>query len=384
MIIKFLPIKLKHSILRVTRQYFAAFKKESPPLIAISIIAFIFLSPSVHADPQPNTLPTGSQITSGQASILQNGAQMTINQTTDRLITNWQSFDIGQDAAVQFNQPNASSVSLNRVQSNDPTQILGSLGANGQVYLLNPSGVIFGNSARVDVGGLVASSLDLSDDSFINEQADFINNGTKGKVSNAGQIQTSNGGYVAFISPQIENTGSITAPQGTTALLSGDKVSLDFEGDNLINYTIEQGSIDAEINNHGLIKIGNGTVILSAKSVNTLSQSVVNQSGVIEANSLVSKGGRIILEGDDIHLISTSNIEAKGTTGGGEVLIGGDWQGAGDMHQATTVTMEQGASIDASATDNGDGGKVVLWSDITNNDSVTEVHGDIKIGRAHV
>ncbi len=362
---------------QTSRQYFASLTDKYCPLTAIFIIALSFLSPSLYADPLPNALPTGSQITSGQATISQNGAQMTINQSTNKLITNWQRFDIGRDASVQFNQPNSASVALNRIQSTDPTQIMGSLKANGQVYLLNPSGVIFGESARVDVGGLVASSLELADDDFNNGRANFTN-GNTGLISNAGQIKTKDGGYVAFIAPQVENTGTISTPQGTTALISGNKVNLDFNGDKLITYSIEQGAIDAEINNQGLIQVDSGTVILSAQSANTLTQSVVNQTGVIEANSLVSKGGRILLEGDDITLSSTSKTNAKGATGGGEILIGGDWQGSGDIHQATTVTMESGAEVDASATDNGDGGKVVLWSDITDAQSVTEVHGEIK------
>jgi autotransporter-associated beta strand protein len=117
---------------------------------------------------------------------------------------------------------------------------------------------------------------------------------------------------------------------------------------------------------------------LSAVALNKLQAGVIKNSGSLEANSLVSKGGKVFLEADEISLPSGSKIEAKGSAGGGTVLIGGDWQGSGDLRQATKVKMETGAIIDASATDKGDGGKVVLWSDVHNQNSSTQANGIIK------
>ncbi|MCS6242328.1 MAG: filamentous hemagglutinin N-terminal domain-containing protein [Opitutus sp.] len=329
--------------------------------------------------PAPTALPTGANVVSGVASLQQSGANLTITQSSQQLITNWQTFNIGSDASVRFVQPSASSVALNRVQSSDPSAIYGSLSSNGQVFLLNPAGVIFGASARVDVGGLVASSLALSDAGFLAGRHAFEKNAGAAAawVVNAGQIRTAEGGYVAFLAPRVENQGTISAAQGSVALVAADKVSLNFDGQRLINFTVDQGALDAQVQNSGRLQASGGAVLLSARAADHLTQSVVNQSGVIEASSLTTKGGRIVLEGDAITLSAGSRTEATGPTGGGEVLVGGDWQGGGPLYQATTVKMEAGASIDVSATQAGDGGKVVLWSEVAQSESRTTVQGSI-------
>ena len=132
--------------------------------------------------PATTALPTGAQVVSGSATLQQAGAQLTVHQASDKLITNWQSFNIGAGATVRFNQPGAASVALNRVISNDPSAIFGTLQSNGQVFLVNPSGVLFGASARVDVGGLVASSLQLADADFLAGRYRFGGPATSGAV----------------------------------------------------------------------------------------------------------------------------------------------------------------------------------------------------------
>ena len=245
---------------------------------------------------EPGALPTGGQITAGQGSISQSGNSLNINQLSDRLIANWSTFNIGSDASVRFQQPGSSSVALNRIFDQNPSQIFGALSANGQVFLLNPSGIVFGASARVDVGGLVASSLNLSDEDFMAGKFGF--SGAGGAVINRGAIRTADGGYVAFLSPCVQNEGSITAPNGNVSLAAGSKVNLDFSGDKLVNFTIDQGIIDALIENKGLIKADDGTVYLSARAADRLTSAVINQSGVIEAKGLNSRGGRIVLDAD--------------------------------------------------------------------------------------
>ncbi|VFN06333.1 MAG: filamentous hemagglutinin family N-terminal domain-containing protein [Candidatus Kentron sp. G] len=116
-------------------------------------------SAAIQADPDPNALPTGGQVVSGAAQIHQAGSEMTIDQGTHKLIANWQTFDIGANAGVTFNQPTTSSVALNRVSSQSPSQIFGRLSANGQVMLVNPSGVVFGQGSQVNVGGITTSTL---------------------------------------------------------------------------------------------------------------------------------------------------------------------------------------------------------------------------------
>lgn len=311
-----------------------------------------------------NTLPTSGQIVSGQGSISQSGNTMTVNQNTDSMIANWSTFNIGKDALVNFVQPGASSIALNRIQDSQPSQILGRLSANGQVFLLNTNGIIFGQGAQVDVAGLVASSLNLSNEDFLAKKFNFSNLGFAGDILNQGNIQTADGGYVAFISPVVKNEGQIISNSGGVFLASGDKVNLDFTGDKLVNFTVDQGTVNSLIENKGLVKVDNGTVIMTAKAADALTQSVINNSGVIEAKGITQKGGRIVLSADKISVNSGARLDASGATGGGEILVGGGWQGKdATIANAKQVDVDNTVTVDASAIDNGDGGKIVFWSD---------------------
>ena len=351
----------------------------------------------------PNALPTGGQVVAGQAAIAQAGNTMTVSQQTDRLIAQWNSFNIGRDASVAFQQPGVSSVALNRILDQNPSQIFGSLAANGQVFLLNPAGVFFGPTARVDVGGLVASSLHLANEDFLAGKYSFAGSSTAGAIANQGQIRTAEGGYVAFLSPRIVQEGTITAPRGTVAMAAGEKVDLDFTGDRLVHFTVTQGAIDAQIANKGLIRADDGLVMLTAKAADALTQAVVNNDGVIEAAGLHERGGRILLDaeggqttvagtldassaegrggrivatGDRVLIASGAHLTASGATGGGEVLVGGSWQNSDPaVRQAVGTVVETGALLEANATDRGDGGTVVAWSDVTNPGSVTRAYG---------
>jgi len=165
----------------------------------------------------------------------------------------------------------------------------------------------------VDVGGLVASSLSLTNENFLAGKYVFENSGVAGSITNQGTIRTASGGYVAFLSPKITNEGTISTPNGMTALASGDKVSLDFTGDKLVNFTVDQGAIDALIENKGLIQADGGAVILSAKAVDALTRTVVNNEGIIEARSMESKNGIIRLDGGEEGTVSVSGtLDASG------------------------------------------------------------------------
>lgn len=351
----------------------------------------------------PTALPTGGQIVAGSGSIAQNGSAMTVTQATDRMVANWNSFNIGQNASVTFNQPNAASVALNRITDQNPSQILGSLSANGQIFLLNPSGIIFGQTAQVNVGALVASSLNLSNENFLNNTYRFENAGTAGAIINQGSIRTADGGYVAFLAPQVQNEGSIIANRGSVVLAAADKVTLDFTGDGLLSYSVEQGAIDALAENKGLIKADGGLVVMTARAADSLTSAVVNHEGMIEARTLENRGGRIILDaeggmttvtgtldasspdsqggsiiatGDRVWVKDGAHLTASGKSGGGDVLVGGSWQNSDtSVRQAIGTVVEQGALLEANATDTGNGGTVVAWSDIMNENSVTRAYG---------
>ena len=331
--------------------------------------------------PVANQLPTGGSVARGSATISQTAtaqaAAMTVNQSSQRAVINWDSFNLGSAASINFVQPNAQAVTLNRVNDNNPSQIFGRITSNGQVFLSNPSGVYFSPTASVDVGALVATTHRISDENFMVGTYQFERNGSTGRVVNEGRINVALGGYVALLAPEVQNAGVVLARAGTVALAAGEVISLQVQGGGLAGITTTPSAIKTLIDNQLAVQAPDGQIILSAVALNKLQAGVIKNSGSLEANSLVAKGGKIYLEADDITLAATTKIEAKGPTGGGTVLVGGDWQGSGAMRQAVQVTMYAGATIEANATQAGDGGQVVLYSDISNPNSQTVVRGSI-------
>lgn len=338
-------------------------------------------------------LPTGGQIVGGQGSISTSGNQMTIHQQTQNLATNWQSFDIGKNNTVQFVQPDSSSVALNRVTGASGSQIMGTLKANGQVFILNPNGVLFGKDARVNVAGLVASTKNINTADFMKGQYTLSGEGNPGaQVINQGSLTTTKGGYIVLAADQVKNSGTITTPSGKTVLAAGKTVTLQLDNGGLTSVSVDGSVVNALVDNRGLISATNGQVFLTARGKDMLLNAVVNNSGTIEAKGLESRGGEIVLnggdsgvvnqtgqlladshagpggkitvEGQNIHLAANSRTSATGKTGGGEVYVGGGWQGK-DSHirNASKVVMDKTATVDVSATDAGSGGTAVLWSD---------------------
>ena len=338
-------------------------------------------------------LPTGGTIVGGSGAISQSGNQMVINQSSGKLVTNWNSFDVGAGSGVSFHQPGADSIALNRViGGGSASQILGKLDANGQVWLLNPNGVVIGRGAEVNVGGLVASSLQISDEDFLAGKTALSAGAGAGAVINQGTINAAKGGVVALIGPQVSNSGSIHTPGGSTVLAAGDKVALDFNGDGLVSVNVERGVLDALVKNEGHISADGGMVALSARSADAALSSVINNTGIIEAKGLVERGGRILLDGDpeggltqvagtldvssdqglggDIvvtgeHItVANATLHASGATGGGTIKVGGGWQGQdASVANARQVIVDKDVTFKADATGTGNGGTVVAWSD---------------------
>lgn len=353
--------------------------------VAATVIGMT-LSGGVGAQSPPSALqlPTGGAVARGSVSISKTTtaqtAAMVVQQNSQRAVLNWDTFNVGQSASVHFSQPNAQAVTLNRVNDANPSQIFGRITAPGQVYLSNANGVYFSPTSSVDVGGLVATTHHISDDNFMAGKTAFERNGATGKVINEGNLTARLDGYIALLAPEVQNAGVVLAQAGTVVMASGEFITLNLRGNtSLASITTTASTIASLVENKLAVLAPDGQIILSSIAANKLQGGVIKNSGSLEANSLVSKGGKIVLEGNDITLKRNSKIEAKGVTGGGTVLVGGDWQGSGDMRQATRVTMQAGATIDASATGNGDGGKVVLWSDITDVNSLTQVEGKIAV-----
>jgi filamentous hemagglutinin family protein len=204
-------------------------------------------------------LPTGGTVAAGDATISQTASKMVINQSTNKAVINWNTFDIGSGASVNFVLPDSGSVTLNRVTSDDASKIFGSLTSNGQIFLLNPRGIVFGVGSRINAAGLVASTLTLSDEDFQAGRYDFKSNGIKGAVVNQGEIVVN--GYAALLAPTIRNEGIVFAQMGTVALAGGQGVTLDVTGNNLISVQVNPALVDQLIENRGLIAAPDGRVI---------------------------------------------------------------------------------------------------------------------------
>ena len=169
--------------------------------------------------------PTSPTVVSGTAGIVSSGGTMTITNSANAII-NWQGFSIGQGETARFIQPSALSAVLNRVTGGDPSKILGALQSNGKVLLINPNGILFGPNSRVDVNGLIASTLTITNEDFLAGRMKFSAGPTAGKVENRGSIATPSGGGVYLIAPAVENSGVITAPNGDVLLAAGKEVLL--------------------------------------------------------------------------------------------------------------------------------------------------------------
>ncbi|WP_211609961.1 autotransporter-associated beta strand repeat-containing protein [Paraburkholderia haematera] len=336
------------------------------------------------------TLPSGATVVSGNVTVTQpNGQQMTVNQGSNSAIINWRNFSIGSGNSVTFIQPSASSVALNRVVGGSPSSIFGSLTANGKVFLVNPAGVLFAPGASVNTGSFVASTLGISDSDFLAGRYTFQNGGSAGGIVNQGSV-TARDGTVVFIAPQIVNAGSVNATAGVV-LAAGDRVSMTLDAESPLSVSVDASALKAGIVNSGAIFSG-GPVLLSAQARDSALDTVINSSGVIRAASIASNGediqlnggahgivsiggtldasgagasghgGSITVTGDQLTLAGSAKLDASGAVGGGTILVGGAAHGAGPLQNASTTTVAQGAVLDASATNTGNGGQVVVWS----------------------
>ncbi|WP_420994765.1 filamentous hemagglutinin N-terminal domain-containing protein [Cupriavidus sp. 30B13] len=244
-----------------------------------------------------HALPAGQSIAYGSGNVLvyNGGKNMSVNQSTDKMIINWDTFDIGGGESVTFNQLNNTSVALNRVVTSAGSNILGNLNANGRVFVVNPTGVVFGSSAQVNVGGLVASTQNISDADFVNGNYHFAG-GTGGPVSNLGTINAP-GGNVALLGSTVTNNGVIQAQMGRVALGAGNDFTVSFDPAGLLNLQVNGGLVGSLAQNGGLLRADGGQVLMTSRAAGSLQQAVVNNTGIIEAKTLQGNAGTITLDG---------------------------------------------------------------------------------------
>lgn len=354
------------------------------------------------ADP---VLPVAHRVVQGQASFNTSGAALTVTTGRSAAI-DWRSFSIGPQASVRFDQPDASSQVLNRVLGPDPSRILGRLSSNGEVWLVNPYGVLFGRDARVDVGGLVASSLhvNLADWAAGRRILSAARGQTGAAVRNAGSLRSTSGGRIVLAGAgDVANDGTIDAPGGQARLLgTGD---LNLSDSRQPDIAVRLGTVDGAVANRGAVVAAGGTIDLQA--------AMVNQAGVVRADAIAQgpagsvllqardtlllaagssttargaaggridlvggtqlvrgnidagggRGGRVALAGPQLALLDGATVQADGTQGGGEVHIGAALDLAGGTEPAAhAVYVATGARVSADATGQGDGGRIRLWS----------------------
>lgn len=241
-------------------------------------------------------LPAGMTVGAGDVTATQPTAQsLVLKQGSSKAVLDWQSFNIGASEAVRFVQPSASSVALNRVTGGNASSIFGSLSANGQIFLVNPAGIMFAPGAQVNAGALVASTLALSNSDFLAGRYSFSGQG--GSVTNAGNITAARGGYVLLAGPVVANTGTISADAGSVGLAAGSRVSIDTSGAGLVQFSVDAAAVKAAASNSGTLSAPGGQVAMLASALGDAMATVVNQAGVIRAESAVERNGMIVISG---------------------------------------------------------------------------------------
>ena len=332
--------------------------------------------------------PNGAQVANGTASFSQAGKLLTVTNTPGSII-NWNSFSIGAGETTRFQQASAASSVLNRVLANDPSVLLGTLSSNGKVWLVNPAGIMVGQGAKIDVGGFVASTLNVRNEDFLAGRLNFQATPNAGKVENYGQITAPSGGSVYLIGSAVTNNGIINASNGDVILAAGQTVSLVDTGTPGVKVDIT--GAEGNVTNLGQIAAEAGRIGMAGV--------LVRNSGELNASSVVKEGGRVFLKasqdayvdgagrivttgtkggsievlGNRVAVMDQAQLDASGSSGGGTVLVGGDYQGKNAAVQNANITFfGPQASIKADATDKGDGGKVIVWADDT-----TRAYGNI-------
>lgn len=364
--------------------------------------AFVVLAglPAVaYADPQ------GGSVSAGTASISGVGGHTIIDQSSDRAIIRWDSFDVGAAEHVQFRQPSSSSITVNRITDTKASRIDGRLSANGNIVLINPNGMVFGASAVVDVGGLVATTSDLEDDNaFMNGGAmKFTKPGkADAKIVNEGTMTVRDAGLAGLVAPQVENNGVIQARMGRVHLASGDIHTIDFAGDGLIKLEVSEAVSKQRVINRGTIVADGGDVLITAAQAKHVVDALVENSGTIRANTVGHNrgtvkistkgiddatekakgqvvntgsvlasgdddgeiGGAVKIFADDIKIGDGSVIEASGDAGGGKILLGGDYQGGGGLPTSDHLWIDRNVILNTGARRSGQGGRIIGWSDV--------------------
>ena len=377
----------------------------SSALTCLTLAAAVLLPASVMAN------PTGGVVSAGQASVSEAGKTLTVDQSSTKAVIDWRGFDIGSDETTRFNQPGSNAITLNRINSGSPSQIMGTLSANGNIIVLNANGVVFGAGSQVDVNGLVATTAGISNEHFMAGDMRFDQAGNpNASIINNGTITAKDAGLVGLVAPNVVNNGVISAKLGRVQLASGDTATLDLYGDHLMEVAVSDDVKSQLVSNAGTIKADGGSIALTAAAGSKVVDSLITVSGSLQANAAMQKNGEIIIfaqgshavidnvadnkgrkpggsdvqvsgtlsarsrsgrggditvTGDHVLLLSGAAVDASGDIGGGTIKIGGDLHGEGATATALNTTVESGVNLYADALTSGNGGTIAVWADDT-------------------
>lgn len=361
-------------------------------VLVASAIAAVFMPLSVFADTNEIAGVVAGDLTINNISSTHTQYIHTANVN----IVDFYKFGVMKGNQLDVIMPDAGRA-LYRVIGNSSSEIMGTLNTNGSLFLINQNGILFGNGAEVNVGNIVASTLNISNEAFLNGTYQFNAGSIIGNIENRGVIKAKNEGYIVLLGNTVDNSGTLVASNGSVVLGSAQAATLDFFGNGLVNVKLSGDALEASVKNSGAIYADGGLVQMATNA----RSAAINISGIVEANQLVNRDGVIRLEGGDnakvqvsgtliakgenttggtievtgeqVALMSGALLDASGDTGGGTVLVGGDYQGKnGTVYNARTTYIAEGASIKADAALQGDGGKVIVWAD-----DLTRYYGNI-------
>jgi filamentous hemagglutinin family protein len=365
-------------------------------------VLFGFFGLLATEEARPN--PKGGQVVAGSATITESGKRLDVNQASQKAIIDWRTFNIQIDERTHFNQPTNGST-LNRVNATyGASKILGHLSATGKIFIINSAGIVFGPNSYVDVAGIVATTMDIRNQDFLDGNYVFVQdpNHPDSSITNMGTIKVKDKGLAILVAPGVENAGIISAKLGYVVLGSGTQFTMDLHGDDLIHFAIggeiktaprdaNGNKMKDSIKNTGEIIADAGTVIVTARAASSVVENVINMQGHVQANTVHQVGGKIILgngtgtvriaskvkaRGNEskqrggkvtvlaktVKIENEAEIDVSGQAGGGEILIGGNYQGKGEEPNAEFTFVEGDAILAANALDNGDGGRIIIWA----------------------
>ena len=388
-------------------------------IVLIIVIGFLMLPPMVWANPQ------GGEVVAGSASFSGGAGTLTIT-TSDRVIINWQDFSIGAGELTRFIQPSSTSAALNRVVSGNPSSILGTLQANGQIYLINPNGILVGAGAQINTASFIASTLDVNNAEFLAGGDLHFTGNSEASAQNLGTIHAA-GGDVFLVAKHVKNSGTIHAPDGVVGMAAGNDVILRSSGNERLAVKLSAGNGTRDgvgVDNKGVIEaaqaelkangnvyalaINHGGTVRALGAVNRDGRVIltggggdIQASGIIEAKNQDGSGGKITVDagqssdastpattivsgtldassaagagqaggsvdvlGENVGLFDHAALDVTSDKGGGSVRVGGDFHGANpEVQNAQKVFVSDGSTILADAREQGDGGTVAIWAD---------------------